>query len=220
MGDADNEALTRRAGRGPHGHAARLRQEELDLTACELARRLVGVALLCENVGGIIVETEAYARDDAASHSFRGPTPRNRSMFAGPGAVYVYRSYGLHWCFNIVARDAGAVLIRAIEPRWGLDLMRLRRGRSDHLADGPGRLAQALAIDIAHDGADATAAPFALLDRAVEPLVLTGRRIGISRERERPWRFALAGSSWLSRALMAAEPTPHAAPHETGEARS
>ncbi|WP_066735546.1 MULTISPECIES: DNA-3-methyladenine glycosylase [Hyphomicrobiales] len=166
MDDADDEPLTR-AGRGPHGHAARLRREELDLTAWELARRLVGVALLCEDVGGIIVETEAYARDDAASHSFRGLTPRNRSMFAGPG-----------------------------------------------------RLAQALAIDIAHDGADATAAPFALLDRAVEPLVLTGRRIGISRERERPWRFALAGSSWLSRALMAAEPTPYAAPHETGEARS
>lgn len=195
-------------------------REALDLPAAALAPRLIGVALLCEGVGGVIVETEAYERDDAASHSFRGPSPRNRSMFAGPGTIYVYRSYGLHWCFNIVARDAGAVLIRAIEPRWGLDLMGLRRGRSDHLADGPGRLAEALAIDIAHDGADVTAAPFALLDRAVEPLVLTGRRIGISRERERPWRFALAGSPWLSRALTAAEPTPHAAPHETGEARS
>ena len=94
MDDADDEALTRRAGREPHGNAARLRREELDLTAWELARRLVGVALLCEDVGGIIVETEAYARDDAASHSFRGLTPRNRSMFAGPGAVYGARVVG------------------------------------------------------------------------------------------------------------------------------
>lgn len=176
-------------------------REALDLPAVALAPRLIGVALLCEGVGGVIVETEAYERDDAASHSFRGPTPRNRSMFAGPGTVYVYRSYGLHWCFNIVARDAGAVLIRAIEPRWSLEAMRRRRGRSDHLTDGPGRLAQALAIDISHDGSDAATLPFALLDRLQEPGIMAGPRIGISRERERLWRFGLAGSPWLSRPL-------------------
>lgn len=195
-----------------------LARADLDGSAAALARRLIGVALLCEGVGGIVVETEAYARDDAASHSFRGPTRRNRSMFAGPGAVYVYRSYGLHWCFNIVARDAGAVLIRALEPRWGVDLMCRRRGRSDHLADGPGRLAQALAIDIAHDGVDATVAPFALLDRAVEPRILAGPRIGISRECERPWRFALAGSHGLSRPLTAAaDHIPHLPPPDVIE---
>jgi DNA-3-methyladenine glycosylase len=182
-------------------------REALDLPAVALAPRLIGVALLCEGVGGVIVETEAYERDDAASHSFRGPSPRNLSMFAGPGTIYVYRSYGLHWCFNIVARDAGAVLIRAIEPKWGVGAMARRRGRGDHLTDGPGRLAQALAIDIAHDGGDVTAAPFALLHRAREPRILAGSRIGISRERERPWRFVLAGSPWLSRPMPAA-PAP------------
>lgn len=179
----------------------RLRRGDLDHPAVDLARRLIGVTLLCDGVGGPIVETEAYARDDAASHSFRGPTPRNRSMFAGAGTIYVYRSYGLHWCFNIVARDAGAVLVRALEPRFGLERMRERRGRSDHLADGPGRLAQALAIDIAQDGREATTAPFALLERSKEPAILTGPRIGISRERDRPWRFGLAGSPWLSRSM-------------------
>lgn len=177
---------------------------DIDLPAVELARRLIGVTLLCDGVGGPIVETEAYRRDDAASHSFRGPSLRNRSMFAGPSRVYVYRSYGLHWCFNIVARDAGAVLMRAIEPRVGLALMQHRRGRSDHLADGPGRLAQALGIDASHDGSDVTALPFAILDHLQEPGIVAGPRIGISRERDRPWRFAREGSPWLSRRMPAA----------------
>jgi DNA-3-methyladenine glycosylase len=200
---------------------ARLQREDLDWSAVALARRLIGVTLLCQGVGGPIVETEAYERDDAASHSFRGQTPRNRSMFAGAGTVYVYRSYGLHWCFNIVARDAGAVLIRAIEPRFGLEQMQRRRGRIDHLADGPGRLAQALAIDLSHDGGDATAVPFALLKRPQEPGLLEGPRIGISRERDRPWRFGLAGSRWLSRPMVTARVTAEAglSPAQAGSAR-
>lgn len=198
--------------------ARRLQKGDLDLHATGLARRLIGVTLLCSGVGGVIAETEAYGRDDAASHSFRGPTLRNRAMFAGAGAVYVYRSYGLHWCFNIVARGAGAVLIRAIEPRSGLDLMRQRRGRTDHLADGPGRLAQALAIDIGHDGRDATAEPFALLDRPQEPDIVVGPRIGISRERDRPWRFGLKDSRWLSRPISAGEePIAACVPREEWE---
>jgi DNA-3-methyladenine glycosylase len=139
-------------------------------------------------------------------------------MFSGAGAVYVYRSYGLHWCFNIVAQDAGAVLVRAIEPQARLELMRHRRGRSDHLADGPGRLAQALGIDISHDGADATAAPFVLLDRLREPRVEAGPRIGISRERDRLWRFGLKGSPWLSRRMpICVEPAGSTATSETAE---
>ncbi len=203
----------------PEGPSARrLLTGDLDLPAVELAQRLIGVMLLCEGVGGVISETEAYGRDDAASHSFRGPTLRNRSMFAGAGAVYVYRSYGLHWCFNIVARDAGAVLIRALEPRSGVDLMRQRRGRTDHLATGPGRLAQALAINIRHDGHDATAEPFALLDRLQEPDILMGPRIGINRERDRPWRFGLKGSRWLSRPIPAGgEPIAASVPRKEWE---
>ncbi|HEV2553382.1 MAG TPA: DNA-3-methyladenine glycosylase [Bosea sp. (in: a-proteobacteria)] len=201
---------------GPQGQP--LTREDLRLPAVELARRLIGVTLLCDGVGGEIVETEAYGRDDAASHSFRGPTLRNRSMFSGAGAVYVYRSYGLHWCFNIVAQDAGAVLVRAIEPQARLELMRHRRGRSDHLADGPGRLAQALGIDISHDGADATVAPFVLLDRLREPRLEAGPRIGISRERDRLWRFGLKGSPWLSRRMpICVEPAGNTATSETAE---
>jgi DNA-3-methyladenine glycosylase len=188
----------------PVSPARLLQRADLDLDPVALARRLLGVRLLCEGVGGIIVETEAYGRDDEASHSFRGPTLRNRSMFAGAGTVYVYRSYGLHWCFNIVARDEGAVLIRAIEPAVGVDVMRQRRGRTDRLADGPGRLAQALAIGAIHDGADATVAPFALLDRSAEPRIFVAPRIGISRAVDRRWRFGIEGSPWLSRRMPTA----------------
>ena len=188
----------------PLAPARLLQRADLDLDPVALARRLVGVTLLCDGVGGIIVETEAYGRNDAASHSFRGPTLRNRSMFAGAGTVYVYRSYGLHWCFNLVARDEGAVLIRAIEPVVGLDLMRQRRGRVDRLADGPGRLAQALAIGAVHDGSDATAAPVALLERPAEPRIFASPRIGISRAVDRPWRFGIEGSPWLSRRMPTA----------------
>jgi len=170
-----------------------------DRAAPELAIRLIGVSIFVAGVGGVIVETEAYTRDDPASHSFRGPTPRNAAMFGHAGTAYVYRSYGLHWCFNIVARGGGAVLIRALEPTAGLDIMLERRGGASALCSGPGRLAQALAIDASFDALPVYQEPFMLSDRTCEPDVAVGPRIGISQALEKPWRFGLQGSPQLSR---------------------
>jgi DNA-3-methyladenine glycosylase len=154
-------------------------------------------------VGGIIVETEAYDSADPASHSFRGPTPRNAPMFGPVGRAYVYRIYGLHWCLNIVcdASAAGsAVLIRALDPVWGLDRMVERRGpvRTRDLCAGPGRLCQALGVTGALNGLSMEAPPFALDPGVPEP-VLVGPRIGIRHGAATPWRFGRAGASGLSR---------------------
>lgn len=170
----------------------------------EVARALLGCTLLVDGVGGVIVETEAYDRDDPASHSFRGPRPRNASMFGPVGHLYVYRSYGLHLCANIVAGVApgGAVLLRAIEPTAGLAAMQARRGlQAPHaLCSGPGRLTQALGIAAAHDGASLQEPPFALHPRlGGEPGLAVGPRIGLSKGIEAPWRFGLAGSRFVSR---------------------
>ncbi|WID99466.1 DNA-3-methyladenine glycosylase [Bosea vestrisii] len=173
--------------------------EFFDRAAPELAIRLIGVSMFVAGVGGVIVETEAYTRDDPASHSFRGPTLRNAAMFGHAGTAYVYRSYGLHWCFNIVARGGGAVLLRALEPTAGLDIMLERRGGASPLCSGPGRLAQALAIDASFDALPVYQEPFKLSDRTCEPDVAVGPRIGISQAREKPWRFGLQGSPQLSR---------------------
>jgi DNA-3-methyladenine glycosylase len=169
-----------------------------------LARALIGATLLVDGVGGRIVETEAYEREDPASHSHRGPTLQNAAMFGRPGDVYVYRSYGIHWCLNIVCRAAGdgaAVLIRAIEPLNGLDLMRARRGLEDPrlLCAGPGRLGQALGISAVHNGRRIEAAPFELRSADHAHPIAFGPRIGISKAAEHPWRFGLAGSRFLSR---------------------
>jgi len=172
----------------------------------EVAPDLVGCLLLCEGVGGQIVEVERYQQDDPASHSFRGPTTRAGVMFGPPGRAYVYRSYGLHWCLNLVCEPPGrgaAVLIRALRPTEGLELMRARRGPMPDrlLCAGPGRLAQALGITGALNGA--TLGEGALQVRAREgPIQLAvGRRVGISVGVDRPWRFGLAGSPYLSRPL-------------------
>ncbi|AMJ61442.1 DNA-3-methyladenine glycosylase [Bosea sp. PAMC 26642] len=177
--------------------------EAFDQSAPELAVRLIGVSIFVAGVGGVIVETEAYTRDDPASHSFAGPTSRNAAMFGQAGTAYVYRSYGLHWCFNIVAKDGGAVLLRALEPTAGLGDMVGRRGRAQALCTGPGRLTQALGIDAGHDGLSVSKKPFCMKDRAYAAEVVTGPRVGISKAREQPWRFGLKGSPYLSRRFPA-----------------
>ncbi|HAC68439.1 MAG TPA: DNA-3-methyladenine glycosylase [Pseudomonas sp.] len=182
---------------------------DFDRPVEDVARQLIGATLRVEGVGGLIVETEAYDGEDPASHSFSGPTPRNRAMFGPPGHAYVYRSYGIHWCFNLVCREAGhgaGVLIRALEPLWGLDVMRERRGGlADRLlCAGPGRLCQALGIDGSHDGLPLDAPPFQLESAMADVVIVEGPRIGITRAREVPWRFGLAGSRYLSRGFATA----------------
>jgi DNA-3-methyladenine glycosylase len=171
-----------------------------------VAQRLIGVVLLVDGVGGRIVETEAYDREDPASHSFSGPTARNATMFGPPGRAYVYRSYGVHWCLNFVCREAGhgaGVLIRAIEPLQGVGLMRQRRGVAGErlLCSGPGRLCQALGVTQAHDGLPLDQPPFVLRppDGGENIDIVSGPRIGISKAMDVPWRYGLAGSPFLSR---------------------
>lgn len=168
-----------------------------------VAAALLGAVLLVDGVGGAVVECEAYDRDDPASHSARGPTPRNAAMFGPPGHAYVYRSYGLHWCLNIVcgAAPGAAVLVRALEPLHGLEAMRQRRGTASTaaLCRGPGCVCQALAITGALDGRRLDAPPFLLARGKAAAPVLAGPRVGISRGRDTPWRFCLAGSPYVSR---------------------
>ncbi|MBB3998959.1 DNA-3-methyladenine glycosylase [Aureimonas pseudogalii] len=193
------------------GDGDRLPNTVFALDAVTLARRLIGSTLTVDGVGGRIVETEAYRRDDAASHSFRGETLRNRAMFGPVGHAYVYRSYGIHWCLNFVcdgAEPGSAVLIRALEPLFGLDRMVERRGLADprRLCAGPGRLAQALGLDRSHDGLDLSQPPFRLTEGDEVPVpILVGARIGISKAAEQPWRFGLAGSRHLSRPFAKGE---------------
>jgi DNA-3-methyladenine glycosylase len=171
-----------------------------------VAPELLGLTLLVDGVGGVIVETEAYDQDDPASHSHRGLTSRNQAMFGPPAHAYVYRSYGMHWCLNFVCAAEGsgaAVLVRALEPTHGLREMHERRGVTavKLLCSGPGRLGQALAVDERLDGQTLAAAPFRLLkpQTAAVQTIASGPRIGISRGAELPWRFYVAESPYLSR---------------------
>jgi DNA-3-methyladenine glycosylase len=175
----------------------------------EVAPELIGVTLLFEGVGGRLVEVEAYDQEDPASHGFRGRTRGNASMFGPPGHAYVYRSYGIHWCLNLVCEEEGrasAVLVRALEPTTCLDVMRERRGLEDPrlLCAGPGRVCQALGITRDHDGLALDRPPFELLPREGEVEVLAGPRIGITRAGDLAWRYGLAGSRFLSRSLRPA----------------
>ncbi len=170
----------------------------------EAAPALLGWTLLVDGVGGRIVEVEAYEETDAASHSYRGPRGRNTVMFGPPGRLYVYRSYGIHWCANIVCEPAGrgaAVLLRALEPTHGFDAMRGRRGVDEDrlLCSGPGRLTQALGLTAAHNDADLLRPPFALLPPETDVTVDATARIGITKAVEQPWRYVVRGSPWLSR---------------------
>lgn len=176
-------------------------QNFFDRPAEHVAPDLLGVELIIAGVGGIIVETEAYAPDDPASHSFRGPTPRNQAMFGPPGHAYVYRIYGMHWCLNFVCARGHAVLIRALQPTVGLEIMAERRGTTltKQLCSGPGKLAQALGVTKALDGVSLFG-PNAQLVPPVEPINASQvPRIGLSKAVEVPWRFVITGSPFLSR---------------------
>jgi DNA-3-methyladenine glycosylase len=170
----------------------------------EVAPELIGVTLLVDGVGGRIVEVEAYDQEDPASHAHRGRTARNAVMFGPPGHAYVYRSYGIHWCLNLVCGEEGvpeAALIRALEPTSGLDLQRRRRGLDDvrALCSGPGKLCQALGITREHDGLALDVPPFELVERDEVPEIVTGPRIGITRATELSWRYMSMGSPYVSR---------------------
>src|SRR6185437_7600532 len=172
-----------------------------DREAAVVAPQLLGATLLYNGVGGRIAEVEAYHPTDPASHSFSGPTPRNKSMFGPPARVYVYRSYGIHWCVNFVCGNASAILIRAVEPTIGIDVMRRRRGVEavEALCSGPGKVCQALGITGADNGRPLGAPPFAVTVAPGQGPFHVGKRIGISKAVDVPWRFGVRGSRFLSR---------------------
>jgi DNA-3-methyladenine glycosylase len=183
-------------------------REFFDRDVHEVAEELIGATFLVDDVGGKIVELEAYHHEDPAAHGFRGRTRRNASMFGPPGHAYVYRSYGIHWCVNFVCRPEGvadAVLIRALEPTHGLETMRQRRGLHDErlLCAGPGRLCQALGVTREHDGLPLDQPPFLLKPAPPGLKIVRGPRIGISKAADLPWRYGLAGSRYLSRPFRA-----------------
>jgi DNA-3-methyladenine glycosylase len=191
-----------------HSPRERLTRPFFDRSVHEVAPDLIGATLLVGGVGGMIVEVEAYHHTDPASHSFRGRTDRNAIMFGPAGYAYVYRSYGVHWCLNFVCESEGsasAVLIRALQPVTGVAVMRRRRGMAEErlLCAGPGRLCEALAVTHAHNGLRLDRAPFALYARTAAVEIAVGPRIGISKAVERPWRYGVAGSAFLSRPFKA-----------------
>ena len=171
-----------------------------------VARELIGCRLFFAGCGGTIVETESYERDDPACHAYVGLTDRTEVLFGPPGRAYVYLSYGIHNLLNFVAEpegEAAAVLIRALEPTAGVAAMRERRGeRPDRdLCSGPGKLTEALGVDLDRNNADLSRPPFLLLPPAADwqSEVLTGPRIGITKAVGRPWRFCAAGNPHVSR---------------------
>ena len=178
----------------------------------DVARELIGCVVEHAGVAGTIVETEAYHDSEPACHAFVGLTRRTATLFGPPGRAYVYRSYGIHALLNAVCEPSGvgaAVLIRALAPLGGVSRMRARRGlqRPEDLCSGPGKLTQALAVELGHNGLDLARGPVLIRARdpaAGEPVIVTGERIGITKAVELPWRFCLAGSPHVSRPRPAA----------------
>jgi DNA-3-methyladenine glycosylase len=184
----------------------RLRKSFFNRPVLEVAPDLIGATLLVNGVGGTIVEVEAYHHTDPAAHSHNGRTPRNAVMFGPPGFLYVYRSYGIHWCMNFVCEEEGsasAVLLRAVRPTQGLAAMKRRRGLTEErlLCSGPGRVCEALGITHKHNALPLDKAPFELRARAEDCEVAAGVRIGITKAAELPWRYGLKGSRYLSKPM-------------------
>lgn len=184
----------------------RLHKSFFDRSVHEVAPELIGATLLVDGVGGLIVEVEAYHHTEPAAHSYNGQTLRNAVMFGPPGFLYVYRSYGIHWCMNFVCEKAGsasAVLIRALQPMHGLPAMKRRRGTTEErqLCSGPGKVCEALGVTHKHNGLPLDKAPFELRARADDYEVAIGVRIGITKAAELPWRYGLKGSRFLSKPM-------------------
>ena len=184
-----------------------MNREFFDRSVHEVARDLIGCRVAVGETAGVIVETEAYEASDPACHAYIGRTARNEVLFGPPGHAYVYLSYGIHSLLNFVTEregSASAVLIRALEPTDGVELMRERRGREDieGLCSGPGKLTEALGVDLSLNGADLLQPPFGVSERsaswgAVE--IAASERIGITKAADLPWRYSAAGSRYVSR---------------------
>jgi DNA-3-methyladenine glycosylase len=203
---ADRVTIPGHTTQEPRVNGERTAGFDFAASAPEVARQLLGALIRVGGVAGRIVETEAYDAGDPASHSFKGTTSRCATMFGPSGRWYVYRSYGMHWCLNLVCGrlgDGAAVLLRALEPVEGLALMRERRGLDDErlLCAGPGRLCQALGVTGTHDGWPVDRAPFALSPPEAPVSWQAGPRVGISKAVDVPWRFGVPGSRYLSRPL-------------------
>jgi DNA-3-methyladenine glycosylase len=185
----------------------RLPESFYERSVHEVARELVGCVVRHGETAGRIVETESYHMEEPACHAFAGITERTRTLYGEPGRAYVYFSYGVHSLLNAVAEGQGvgaAVLIRALEPVDGIDVMRARRGleRTGELCSGPGKLTQALGIGLSLNGSSLVDGPIELLTRepgAREPRVVEGQRVGITKAVELPWRFCDADSRHVSR---------------------
>jgi DNA-3-methyladenine glycosylase len=172
----------------------------------DVARDLIGCTVIHARTGGVIVETESYHAEDAACHAFGGRTARNGPLFGPPGHAYVYLSYGIHSLLNFVAEPEGratAVLIRALEPSVGIELMRKRRGvdRLEHLCSGPGKLTQALGVGLELNASPLVDGPIRILGRVAgsrRRAIVTGPRVGITKATDLPWRFCATGSRFVS----------------------
>lgn len=183
-----------------------------DRPVVEVAPALIGCTVSYGGTSGVIVETEAYHESELACHAFVGLTARTETLFGAPGSAYVYRSYGIHALLNAVCEPEGigaAVLIRALEPLEGIEEMRARRGAFGNrpgddveLCSGPGKLTQALGIELSENGGDLRTGPVTIgprVDGWDEPAIVAGTRIGITKAVELPWRFCVAGNPHVSR---------------------